>query len=188
MRDRPYRRLRAPIPRVAPRRRRRDASTTSFAPPRSLRIPHAKMSSFFGSSPSGPLSPAGESARFSTRCGTRTQDISPSDMQAKKEAVMQSVRGEIALQNAQDLMGVSCCGLTVGTDWLSLDCRKPRRSVSRSVSLSLARRCPAQKRYVSYHIVIHTTWLSPTKTCLSRCLDRYLEACTCPSPPILELR
>lgn len=75
--------------------------------------------------------------------------LSAPEMQAKKEAVMQSVRGEVALQNAQDLMGVRRVGLLEEADLLILDCRKPRRSASKSVSPSLARRCPALKRYVA---------------------------------------
>ncbi|KAF8072105.1 Tim10/DDP family zinc finger-domain-containing protein [Lyophyllum atratum] len=78
------------------------------------------MSSFLSSSPSG---------------------SSPTDLSAKKEAIMNSVRQEIALANAQELMNKAnerCFTKCV---------TKPGESLSNA-----------------------------EQTCLSRCLDRYLEA------------
>jgi len=67
--------------------------------------------------------------------------VSSTDMSSRKEAVMNSVRGEMALLNAQELMNKSnekCFAKCV---------TKPSTSLSGS-----------------------------EETCLSRCLDRYMEA------------
>ncbi|KAF8240679.1 hypothetical protein L208DRAFT_1384103 [Tricholoma matsutake] len=67
--------------------------------------------------------------------------VSPSEMTARKDAMMNSVRQEIALANAQELMNKA-------SDRCFLKCvTKPGSSLS-----------------------------SSEQTCLSRCMDRYMEA------------
>ncbi|KDR76405.1 hypothetical protein GALMADRAFT_247880 [Galerina marginata CBS 339.88] len=72
---------------------------------------------------------------------SRSSAASPSDMTARKEAMMNSVRQELALANAQELMNKASerCFTKCVT--------KPGDSLS-----------------------------SSEQTCLSRCLDRYMEA------------
>ncbi|CAA7265572.1 unnamed protein product [Cyclocybe aegerita] len=74
---------------------------------------------------------------------SRGSSSTPADMTAKKEAVMNQVRNELALANAQELMnkaGERCFAKCV---------TKPGDSLS-----------------------------SSEQTCLSRCLDRYMEVFT----------
>ncbi|GJE85655.1 mitochondrial import inner membrane translocase subunit TIM10/DDP [Phanerochaete sordida] len=73
--------------------------------------------------------------------GSSTPAVPPQDMAARKEAVIQSIRSEMALANAQELMSKV-------NDKCYLKCvTKPGTSLSAS-----------------------------EETCLSRCMDRYLEA------------
>jgi import inner membrane translocase subunit TIM13 len=98
------------------------------------------------------------------------------DMAARKEAVMTAVRNEIALTNAQQLMNVNLFRFhkpphaLISTQSANERCykaciTKPGTSLSSSEQVIPVYAFPIQRLEIS------------TQTCLSRCLDRYMEAC-----------
>ncbi|KAL4074978.1 hypothetical protein V8B97DRAFT_1659814 [Scleroderma yunnanense] len=85
---------------------------------------------------------------------------SPQDTNVRKEAVMNSIRSELALLNVQDLINKA-------SDKCFAKCiLKPGTSLSSSEEVSVSLSC------VEYHFLVRF------ETCLSRCLDRYMEAFT----------
>ncbi|KAF9466451.1 Tim10/DDP family zinc finger-domain-containing protein [Collybia nuda] len=80
--------------------------------------------------------------------GTST---SPADMAAKKEQIMSSVKNEIALANAQELMNV---------------CHRMAHHTT----------CPNESCFSKCVTKPGSSLSGSEQTCLSRCLDRYMEA------------
>lgn len=117
------------------------------------------------------------------RNSTEPTDCDRADMAARKEAVMQSVRSEIALANAQELMNVSLMFPSCAHVLLNCTYRRKRmKSASQNVSQNPRLHCRVPKRSVAaFHAraleLMHAPHDSRHKTCLARCLDRYMEAC-----------
>jgi hypothetical protein len=102
-------------------------------------------------------------------------------MAARKEAMMNSVRSELALANAQELMNVCECDTDeITASLLAVTSRKQTRNVSSNASPSRALRCHHRNRHASLNFPIDVLLIPCTaKTCLTNCWGRYMEACEC---------
>ena len=100
------------------------------------------------------------------------------DMTAKKEALMNNIRAEMTLLSVQELMNVRSvpCSCASSTHRCF---RKGPKNASKSVSPSLVHPCQVPNRSVVSHVLtFHIAHMvCANKTCLDRCLDRYMDAC-----------
>lgn len=133
--------------------------------------------SFFGTS-SQSVPSGGQPGMLFEVSPTSSESHCSTDINARKEAVKASIREEVALANAQELMNVNLLSLCIYDSFLNSYAESEREVFPEMchkawiLTLRFRRGMSYQTRHeCSQHILV--------QTCLSRCLERYLEACGC---------